>query len=214
VESIKKNAIRLWEGTIIDLNSICGFGEPKITVGPLSPFVVYPNHGQYKMDFLIFLGLSQVRISEIFYPDHKKPYDPPLIGIDDVFILYNGEETTDPYNKEIKEFVEFSKKFNDLVDLWNNEKEIKNINLSKEIANKEYPNKKKYRLLEILNDLKETKHYEGDDPFYSCPMNPDYIGTEDKKICTCGMINTNKKIDKAISIVNSLSLDRIKTSEI
>jgi hypothetical protein len=45
-------------------------------------------------------------------------------------------------------------------------------------------------------------------------MNPDYIGTEDKKICTCGMINTNKKIDKAISIVNSLSLDRIKTSEI
>jgi hypothetical protein len=197
MENIKKNAIRLWEGTIIDLNSICGFGEPKMNVD-------HNNIDPYKMDFLIFTGSGQIRISETIYPDHKKPYNFPLVGFDDVFLLPYGEETTDPYNKEIKEFVEFSKKFNDLVDLWNNEKEIKNINLSKEIANKEYTNKKKYRLLKILNDLKETKHYECDDPFYSCPMNPDYIGTEDKKICTCGMINTNKKIDKAISIVNSL----------
>lgn len=60
------------------------------------------------------------------------------------------------------------------------------------------------KLIQILESLRQTNHYECEDCYYSCPMNEDYCGGEDRNHCECGLIEDNAKIDKALEIVKNL----------
>ncbi len=62
----------------------------------------------------------------------------------------------------------------------------------------------KEKLINILNSMRISSHYECEDEFYSCPAHPDYFGNNKSRKCNCGMEDTNKKIEEAIIIVNQL----------
>lgn len=60
------------------------------------------------------------------------------------------------------------------------------------------------RLIEILESLRQTNHYECEDCYYSCPMNADYCGGKDRNKCECGLIEKDANIDEALEIVKNL----------
>ena len=65
--------------------------------------------------------------------------------------------------------------------------------------------KENERLRQTLKLLRKTKHYQCEDPWYSCPMTEN-DATEDRineKICDCGKQENNDIIDNALKENNT-----------
>lgn len=65
--------------------------------------------------------------------------------------------------------------------------------------------KKKEVLIATLETLRRKEHFylEGD-PWFSCPMHPNYIGSQDRNVCDCGFFIDNKRVDEALVLVEEL----------
>lgn len=63
------------------------------------------------------------------------------------------------------------------------------------------------RLKEIVESLRIDEHTLVGDGFYSCPMSPYYFGNR-PKVCTCGMVENNKKVDDALKLIELLAWKR------
>lgn len=59
----------------------------------------------------------------------------------------------------------------------------------------------KARVLEILEKYRRKEHDECEDPWYSCPSHPEYVGQEPRDYCNCGMETSNAFVDEAISLI-------------
>lgn len=47
--------------------------------------------------------------------------------------------------------------------------------------------------------MPRREHDECEDPWYSCPKHPDYIGNDDREHCSCGADKHNEKLERHAS---------------
>jgi len=60
------------------------------------------------------------------------------------------------------------------------------------------------KLLKLIESFRRRDHYYVDeDCWYSCPGHEDYCG-DDPRVCLCGLIDYNTKVDEALQIVQGL----------
>lgn len=145
MSSIRKvNAIKLWNDVIVDLNSISGFTSPFIRRS--DNYFRCPSEMYFYMEFVIHTHPSKIVVSEkvisanipliqntsdslyryvMATKDNSYGIDesPDFTKIKWGWLQVDGFYTIEPNDKMIC-FQEFLSKFNELVKVWNNDKEI------------------------------------------------------------------------------------------
>jgi hypothetical protein len=61
------------------------------------------------------------------------------------------------------------------------------------------------KLTKIIESFRRLQHDNcPDDPWFSCPMHPEYSGLQNRSSCLCYMDEHNAQVDEALRIVQGL----------
>ena len=109
------NAIEIWNGTTLDMNCIIGFTKPHIEYNSYPP----PSNKRFPMMFDIITEHRNITITEYLRYDTEAT-DSYNFKFNFKFKLIDGSITSDLYDENIADFVDFNKKYNNLVNVWKN----------------------------------------------------------------------------------------------
>ena len=116
------NSIEIWNGTTLDMNCIIGFTKPHIEYNSYPQSYIVPNNERFPMMFDIITEHRNITITEYIRYDTEAT-DSYNYKFNYNFKLIDGSITSNLYDENIVDFVDFNKKYNNIVNIWKNKDE-------------------------------------------------------------------------------------------